>query len=57
MATLRNTAIGLLRAAGATNIAATNIAATSAALHRRTSRLLALLEAPRTVLTSQPDRL
>ena len=52
MATLRNTAIGLLRAAGATNIAAT-----SAAMHRRASRLLALLEAPRTVLTSQPGRL
>lgn len=52
MATLRNTAIGLLRAAGATNIAAT-----SAALHRRASRLLALLEAPRAVLTSQPGRL
>lgn len=52
MATLRNTAIGLLRAAGTTNIAAS-----TAALHRRATRVLTLLDTPRTVLTSRPGRL
>lgn len=52
MATLGNTATGLLRIAGTTNIAAA-----TAALHRRATRVLALLDNPRTVLTSRPDRL
>jgi len=52
MATLRNTAIGLLRATGVTNIAAT-----TAAMNRRVTRVLALLEPPSTVLTSQHGRL
>lgn len=52
MATLRNTAIGLLRATGATNIAAA-----TTAMNRRVSRVLALIEPPRTVLTSQHGRL
>ena len=43
MATLRNTAIGLLRTTGTTNIAAA-----TAALHRRATRVMALLETPET---------
>jgi predicted transposase YbfD/YdcC len=53
MATLRNTALALLRIAGATNIATT-----TTALSRRVTRVLAVLEhTPRTILRSREGRL